>query len=95
MARNRLGLAPTLRVLAACATLSLTGFAAGQDATRIDEVLRHLADERGFMGSVLLARGDEVLFSEGYGSANIEWNRPNTSTTKFQIGSLTKQFTAA
>ena len=47
-----------------------------------------------FMGSVLVARGDKVLFSKGYGFANLEWDIPNTPDTKFRIGSLTKQFTA-
>jgi CubicO group peptidase (beta-lactamase class C family) len=32
---------------------------------------------------------------EGYGFANLEWNIPNSPTTKFRLGSLTKQFTAA
>jgi CubicO group peptidase (beta-lactamase class C family) len=36
-----------------------------------------------------------VLFKKSYGSANLEWNVPNTSTTKFRLGSVTKQFTAA
>jgi CubicO group peptidase (beta-lactamase class C family) len=47
------------------------------------------------MGSVLVARGDQVLFSKGYGSANLEWDIPNTPSTKFRLGSITKQFTAA
>jgi len=47
-----------------------------------------------FMGSVLVARGDKVLFSKGYGFANLEWDIPNTPDTKFRIGSLSKQFTA-
>jgi CubicO group peptidase (beta-lactamase class C family) len=47
------------------------------------------------MGSVLLARGGEVLFSKGYGFANAEWEIPNSPSTKFRLGSITKQFTAA
>jgi len=35
-----------------------------------------------------------VLLSKGYGSANLEWNIPNTPSTKFRLGSVTKQFTA-
>jgi len=46
------------------------------------------------MGSVLLAKGDTVILSKGYGSANLEWDIPNTPTTKFRLGSITKQFTA-
>lgn len=50
---------------------------------------------QGFMGAVLVARGDEVLHSGGYGMANLEHDAPNTPETVFRIGSLTKQFTAA
>jgi len=61
----------------------------------MDQVVQSYVDSRQFMGSVLVAQADTVLFSKGYGSANVEWNVPNTVTTKFRLGSLTKQFTAA
>ena len=48
-----------------------------------------------FMGSVLVARGDDVLHSNGYGMADLEHSAPNTSETIFRLASLTKQFTAA
>lgn len=48
-----------------------------------------------FMGAVLVARGDEVLFQGGYGKANLELDVPNTPETVFRVGSVTKQFTAA
>lgn len=47
------------------------------------------------MGAVLVARDSHVLFSKGYGSANLEWDVPNSPATKFRLGSVTKQFTAA
>ncbi|HKQ77836.1 MAG TPA: serine hydrolase domain-containing protein [Blastocatellia bacterium] len=53
------------------------------------------ASKQGFAGAVLIARDGHVLFSGGYGLANRELNVPNTPQTKFRIGSLTKQFTAA
>jgi CubicO group peptidase (beta-lactamase class C family) len=65
------------------------------NSDRMDQVARYYVDNQQFMGSVLVARGDEVLFSKAYGSANLEWNVPNTVSTKFRIGSVTKQFTAA
>jgi len=46
------------------------------------------------MGSVLVAKAGEVIFSKGYGYANIAHDVPNTSETVFRLGSLTKQFTA-
>jgi CubicO group peptidase (beta-lactamase class C family) len=47
------------------------------------------------MGAVLVARDGKVLLNKGYGMANVEWEIPATPTTKFRIGSITKQFTAA
>ena len=58
-----------------------------------DEIVRQHGDR--FMGVVLVARGGEVLFSRGYGQANVEWNIANTPEAKFRLGSVTKQFTAA
>lgn len=48
-----------------------------------------------FMGSVLVARGDEVVHSGGYGMANLEHDVPNSPETVFRLASLTKPFTAA
>ena len=36
----------------------------------MDQVVQSYVSEKKFMGSVLVARGDETLFSKGYGSAN-------------------------
>lgn len=47
-----------------------------------------------FMGSALIAQHGKILFSKGYGMANLELSVPNTPETKFRIGSNTKQFTA-
>jgi CubicO group peptidase (beta-lactamase class C family) len=66
-----------------------------QDAARMEEVVQTYVRDRTFMGTVLVARGSEVILSKGYGSANLEWDVPNTPATKFRLGSITKQFTAA
>jgi CubicO group peptidase (beta-lactamase class C family) len=82
-------------ILIAFLVSSSLGQEARPDATRMDQVALSFANAKQFMGSVLVARGDELLFDKSYGMANLEWSVPNTSTTKFRIGSLTKQFTAA
>jgi CubicO group peptidase (beta-lactamase class C family) len=64
-------------------------------AQNFDHVVQTYVAERNFMGSVLVARGNQVLFSKGYGFANLEWRIPNDAATKFRIASITKQFTAA
>jgi CubicO group peptidase (beta-lactamase class C family) len=65
-----------------------------QDVSRMDQVVQAHVPKQ-FMGAVLVARGSEIMLSKGYGSANLEWEVPNTPSTKFRLGSLTKQFTAA
>lgn len=49
----------------------------------------------GFSGSLLVAKGGEVILNEGYGFADAERKVPFTAATAFDIGSITKQFTAA
>jgi CubicO group peptidase (beta-lactamase class C family) len=66
-----------------------------QDAARLDEVVQPYVHNKTFMGSVLVARDKDVLLSKGYGYANLEWDIANTPSTKFRLGSITKQFTAA
>ena len=61
----------------------------------MDQVVQSYVVNKTFMGSALVARGNQVLLSKGYGSANLEWNIPNAPNTKFRLGSVTKQFTAA
>ncbi len=63
--------------------------------SRMDQVVQSYVSNKQFMGTVLVARGDQVLLSKGYGSANLEWAIPNTPSTKFRLGSVTKQVTAA
>jgi CubicO group peptidase (beta-lactamase class C family) len=61
----------------------------------MDQIVQSYVANHQFMGSVLVARGTQVLLSKGYGSANLEWEVPNRPNTKFRLGSITKQFTAA
>jgi CubicO group peptidase (beta-lactamase class C family) len=73
----------------------LAGACLAQDAARMDQVVQSYVANRQFMGTALVARGSQVLLSKGYGSANLEWDVPNAPNTKFRLGSVTKQFTAA
>lgn len=62
---------------------------------RLQQVVKPYVDAQMFMGSVMVGKNGQVLFSKGYGMADLEWNVPNSSTTRFNIASMTKQFTAA
>src|SRR5687767_5703188 len=55
---------------------------------KIDELVGAHMAVNGFSGSVLLARGGKPLLAKGYGFANAEWRIPNTTNTKFRIGSI-------
>jgi CubicO group peptidase (beta-lactamase class C family) len=68
---------------------------AGDLAREIDGYLTAAAEVQKFSGSVLVAKDGVPILNKGYGMANYELSVPNTPETKFQIGSITKQFTAA
>ncbi len=74
---------------------SIAILARAQDTGRMDQIVQSYATAKTFMGSVLVAHGGDVLFNKGYGMANLEWDIPNSPSTKFRLGSVTKQFTAA
>ncbi|MBW8185698.1 serine hydrolase domain-containing protein [Shewanella nanhaiensis] len=46
-------------------------------------------------GTVAVIKEGKLIFSKGYGLANIEHSVPNTPATVFRIASTSKQFTAA
>lgn len=62
---------------------------------RMHEIVQFYTDEQEFMGTILVAKDTEILLHQGYSFANLEWSIPNETKTKFRLGSLTKQFTAA
>lgn len=71
------------------------GSCLAQNTARMDQIIQSYVADHRFMGTALVARGDQVVFNRAYGSANLEWDVPNTPATKFRLGSITKQFTAA
>ena len=96
---QRKGIQPKWSTTAAVLLL-LTGtvFSArayGQDAAKeIDDLLTRYHDYGQFNGSVLVAKGGNVVYKKGFGLADMEWNIPNAPDTKFRLGSITKQFTS-
>jgi CubicO group peptidase (beta-lactamase class C family) len=48
-----------------------------------------------FTGTVLVAKKGEIIYEKAFGMADRELKSPNTVLTKFEIGSITKQFTAS
>ncbi|HEY0098042.1 MAG TPA: serine hydrolase [Pyrinomonadaceae bacterium] len=62
---------------------------------QVDEYLKSAITRSRFSGAILIAREGRIIVRAGYGMANVEHDVPVTPETKFRIGSLTKQFTAA
>ncbi len=91
---NQLGLLTGI-LLIFCIVAILVGFYSESKKTQqFDELLQKYSDIGNFSGSVLIAKEGEIVYKKGFGFANIEWSIPNKSSTKFRIGSITKQFTA-
>lgn len=62
---------------------------------QVERLAREALAEEGVPGlSILVARGDEVLVSKGYGYADAKRGTPVAEDTRFSIGTLTRTFTA-
>jgi D-alanyl-D-alanine carboxypeptidase len=62
----------------------------------VDGLVENEMAAQGLVGmSVAIAKNRTVLFSQGYGYADLSTCQPVQPATVFQIGSVTKQFTAA
>lgn len=73
-------------------SVSLT---AQETLQQIDALLAaHIKNET-FNGTVLVAQKGKILLQKGYGYKNAAQKLLNDSNTIFQVGSITKQFTAA
>lgn len=65
-------------------------------ADRVDDLIKSEMQKHQIAGLALLVTKDgQPVKTNGYGVANLEWNVPVTEQTVFEIGSITKQFTAA
>jgi D-alanyl-D-alanine carboxypeptidase len=65
-------------------------------ADRVDDYIKGEMEKRQIPGVALtILQGGKAVKTAGYGLANIELNVPVSPETVFEIGSITKQFTAA
>jgi len=63
---------------------------------RVDSLARAFLDTRQTPGlSIQVVRGRDTLVRAGYGLADLEQSVPASASTLYEIGSITKQFTAA
>ena len=69
---------------------------AGDEFTTAESAIRAEMEKSGIPGAaVAVVLGDRVVWAKGFGLASAETNAPVTPDTLFQIGSVTKSFTAA
>jgi len=91
MSRSLLWLALTVPFFPAPGPARAPAPPPAQSPARLDAIVRVQRDS-GFAGVVLVARGDSVIFEKAYSQPT---SKPVTVNTKFNIGSMTKGFTAA
>ena len=77
------------------AFITATNAFAQENVQKIDVLVKQYYDYGQFNGSILVADKGKIIYEKGFGMANMEWAIPNQPDTRFRIGSVTKQFTAA
>ncbi len=59
----------------------------------LDQLIGRLVQQDSFSGSVLIAKGDRVVYGKAFGLASRDYHVPNTLTTRFNLGSVNKLVT--
>ncbi len=65
-----------------------------KSAELIDNYFQNLFDKRVFNGNVLIAQNGKVILQKSYGYTDIRTKEPLKLNSVFQLGSVSKQFTA-
>ncbi|MVM32753.1 serine hydrolase [Spirosoma sp. HMF4905] len=81
-------------IFASLFALILNSSVAQSKKEKLDELMKAYHNYNMFDGSVLVAENGKVIYKAAFGLANREWDIPNTTDTKFMIGSVSKPFTA-
>lgn len=84
------------KIILLASVLCLVFIAGGQDTgSKIDSLITAYARSNQFNGSALVSQKGTILINKGYGYRNAAGKIPNDAQSIFQLGSITKQFTAA
>ena len=76
-------------LLLCCFFVSTAGAVLAQNKNaRLDEIMKTYHRYNMFDGAVLVAENGKEIYKGSFGMANQEWNIPNTTDTKFMIGSV-------
>src|ERR1700736_2624534 len=69
-------------------TSALAQAPAPDPTARMQQIIQSYVDNKQFMGTVPGLKDGKPPNNQGYGSADLEWNIPNTPSVKFRLGSL-------
>jgi len=85
-----------LAVLVVITLMRNTSVSAQDMSSALDAIAARVHQSRQLAGlSVAVRLGERLLLTKGYGEADVENHVPATADTMYQIGSITKAFTAA
>ncbi|WP_237144563.1 serine hydrolase domain-containing protein [Pontibacter pamirensis] len=73
---------------------SFTADSARQLGTKVDSIFKYLHKRKGFNGTVLVTKYDQVIYKGAFGYADFHRKDTLTTQTAFQLASVSKQFTA-
>jgi len=60
----------------------------------VDQLLARWAEPNSPGAVIAIIQDGKIIYSQGYGAANLEYGVPNTPATVFHLASVSKQFTA-
>lgn len=73
---------------------SFTDASAKKMSNQLDSIFTYLHKRRGFNGTVLVTKYDQVIYKGAFGYADFQRKDTLHTTTAFQLASVSKQFTA-
>jgi len=73
----------------------LTSSELNSKCAQVDDIFSSWDNDNTPGAAIGIIKDGELIYSNGYGLANMEYNIPNTDSTVFRIASVSKQFTAA
>lgn len=84
-----------LLILLVPLTLGLAVAQNSNQTAEFDKIVESHNTVNQFMGNVAIAENGKEIYSKSVGFSNLEHQAPNQPSTIFEIGSITKSFTAA
>ena len=64
-------------------------------AHAVDQLFAQWAGPDSPGASIAIIENGKIIYSQGYGAANLEYGVPNSPATVFPLASVSKQFTAS